>query len=137
MSKPKLYVGCALAHSSQEFKEFISSFKQKIAEETGIEVLEFLGQVKGTEAEVYKHDIEQVHSCDFFVAFVDYPSLGLGMELNEAITQNKKPLLFIKQGLVLSRMVKGAHDLGLVRLEQYTDLNHAMDISKEFINQTK
>lgn len=54
-------------------------------------------------------DIEHcVANCDMFVAVCDYPSIGLGWELNEAIRLNKPTLGVVHTKAVMSRLVLGA-----------------------------
>lgn len=102
-----LYVGCSLANAPDDFKNSVVALKDKLREK--YKVLEFKGQVAGTNEDVYRWDIEQcVATCDMFVAVCDYPSIGLGWELNEAIRLNKPTLGVAHTEAVMSRLVLGA-----------------------------
>lgn len=105
-----LYVGCSLAVAPNEFKDSIVALKDKLCEQ--FDILEFKGQVAGTNADVYRWDIEHcVADCDMFVAVCDYPSIGLGWELNEAIRLGKPTLGVANNEAVISRLVLGAADI--------------------------
>lgn len=105
-----LYVGCSLAVAPNEFKDSIVALKDTLREQ--LDVLEFKGQVAGTNADVYRWDIEHcVANCDMFVAVCDYPSIGLGWELNEAIRLGKPTLGVAHTEAVISRLVLGAADV--------------------------
>ncbi len=88
----KLYVGCSLTHSPQDFKDLVLNLKEKLRAD--YEVFEFLGLEKGTAVDVYKEDIGIcVARCDFFVAICDHASLGLGYEMGTALEKYSKPTL--------------------------------------------
>jgi nucleoside 2-deoxyribosyltransferase len=128
----KLYIGCSLAHASTQLKQFVPEFKKRLRIE-GHEVLEFVGEISGTEAEVYQRDLAQVRASDALIAFVDEPSIGLGMELSEAILL-KKPILCLQtEGRYLSRMVRGARDLGLLKLEVFKTSDDAIAMARRFL----
>lgn len=102
-----LYVGCSLANSPEDFKDKVVALKDRLREK--YEVLEFKGQVAGTNEDVYRWDIENcVANCGMFVAVCDYPSIGLGWELNEAIRLGKPTLGVAHSEAVMSRLVLGA-----------------------------
>lgn len=130
--KKKLYVGCSLAHASQDLKKLVPEFKKQLSTADN-NILEFVGEVAGTEADVYKTDIGQVQACDYLIAFVDEPSIGLGMELNEAIRLKKPILCLYTEGKYLSRMLRGAADLGFLRLKTFTSLDDAVKTTSDFL----
>jgi hypothetical protein len=75
-----LYVGCALTHATEEFKQNVQTLKDRLREVC--HVLEFIGLVNGTEKDVYDHDINVcVRGCNLFVGICDQASIGLGYEL--------------------------------------------------------
>jgi len=89
----KLYAGCALTNAPDKFKRDVVELKERLKNIPDVQVLEFLGLVKGTARDVYIHDIINcVGRCDFMLAICDYPSTGLGWEMATQ-TQRGKPLL--------------------------------------------
>ncbi|NBV77287.1 hypothetical protein EBR66_03950 [bacterium] len=92
MTLPKVYVGCALTHAPESFKEMVAQFKAQLARAGYAEILDFVDMHDSTPTQAYDHDIGCVRSCDALIAFLDLPSLGLGMELQEAIVQGKAVL---------------------------------------------
>lgn len=129
----KIYVGCALVKASQEYRDFVASFKHKLDVEPDIEVLEFIGLDKGTATDVYRHDFAQVQACDAMLAFCDEPSIGLGMEIREAI-HCKKPILCLHlAGTPITRMLIGAQEAGDVAIETYADTDSALAVVLKFL----
>lgn len=120
--KTKLYVGCSLANAPEDFKKSVEVLKDRLKE--SYEVLEFKGQVAGTNKEVYKWDIEHcVADCDIFLAVCDFPSIGLGWELNEAIGLDKPTLGVAHTEAVMSRLILGAAEIKRnFTLRRYNDL---------------
>lgn len=89
-----LYVGCALTHASEEFKNNVEELKGRLKEVCN--VLEFVGLVVGMPRDVYHHDINNcVRKCDLFVGICDQPSIGLGYELAVQVEDRKMPALAV------------------------------------------
>jgi hypothetical protein len=134
-TKRKIYVGCSLAVAPKEFKDSIIALKKLLRHK--YEVLEFKGQIAGSNEDVYRWDIEHcVANCDVFVAVCDYPSLGLGWELNEAIRLDKRVLGVAHTDSVVSRLVLGAAEVKPnFMFERYEDLleNVPLLLDKNFI----
>jgi hypothetical protein len=121
--KKKLYVGCGLTLASQEFKDHVEVLKSELRRDW--DVLEFLGLVAGTAADVYQRDIiENVGSCDAFVAIADEPSIGLGYELAIAVEQHQKPVLATAHvNSKVTRMLLGAAEIHPnMAFEPYEDM---------------
>jgi|SRR5687767_9411936 len=121
--KKRLYVGCGLTLSSQEFKDQVEALKTELRKDW--DVLEFLGLVAGTAADVYRRDIvENVGSCDAFVAIADEPSIGLGYELAIAVEQHRKPVLATAHtSSRITRMLLGAAEVHPnMAFEPYEDM---------------
>jgi hypothetical protein len=86
LNKKTLYVGCALTDATEDFKAKVEALKAELKKDW--HVLDFLGLVDGTAADVYRHDIiENVGACDGFIAITDHPSTGLGWELAVAVAR--------------------------------------------------
>jgi nucleoside 2-deoxyribosyltransferase len=123
MAKAKLYVGCSLTQASEEFKSEIDQLKRTLRD-SGFEVFDFVGLVNGTAEEVYKWDIGHcVGECDAFIGICDYPSIGLGWELGEAIRLGKPSFAVAHKDSKITRMVLGAAEVEPnLKFERYTDL---------------
>ncbi len=122
--QPKIYVGCALTHASEKFIAQVVKFKENLRA-SNYEVLDFLGLHAGSPANVYRNDIERcVGSCDAFIAICDYPSLGVGYELNEAVHLRIPILVLADQKTKLTRLLLGAAEVKKnVFIDRYTDLD--------------
>jgi hypothetical protein len=74
--------------------------------------------------------------CDVMIAIIDEPSIGLGMEISEAI-RDKKPLLCLyNRASKVSRMIEAAAKGGYLALSTYRDMHEAADIAAEFIKES-
>ncbi len=111
LEKKKLYVGCGLTFASEKFKNDVEELKTVLNRDW--QVLEFLGLVAGTAADVYQRDIVvNVGSCDAFVAIADEPSIGLGYEICAASEVFRKPTLAVAQvNSKVTRMLLGAAEV--------------------------
>ncbi|MGH7156637.1 MAG: hypothetical protein ACREGG_00770 [Candidatus Saccharimonadales bacterium] len=107
--KKKLYVGCSLTHAPEDFKQQVADLKLALTRQW--DVLEFVGLVAGTPAEVHQTDIGHIHNCDAFLGICDYPSLGLGGELDRAWVLEKPGLGVAHVSTKVSRFVLGAADI--------------------------
>lgn len=77
-----MYVGCGLTVAPESFRSEVISLKDRLSADFSI--LEFLGLVNGTNVDVYHHDMKCVADADLFVAVCDFPSTGLGVEIERA-----------------------------------------------------
>jgi len=102
-----LYVGCGLTNAPEDFKEGVEVLKDTLKK--NYDVFDFVGLTAGTAEDVYRWDIEHcVADCDMFVGVCDYPSIGLGWELNEAISLEKPVLGVAHEKALVTRLVLGA-----------------------------
>lgn len=103
----KVYVGCSLTQSPDDFKRDVGALKDALRSE--YEVMDFVGTTAGTPRDVYLWDIHEcVAACDAFIAVCDHPSIGLGYELSVAVEKLGKPTLALAHsGATVSRMVLG------------------------------
>jgi hypothetical protein len=107
LEEPKLYVGCGLTNAPEAFKQSVECMKGLLKQR--YEVFEFVGLVDGTSEDVYRWDIENcVANCDLFVAVCDYPSIGLGWELSEAVGSEKPVIGVAHESALVTRLVLGA-----------------------------
>ena len=122
-----LYVGCALTHATEEFKQNVQTLKDRLREVC--HVLEFIGLVNGTEKDVYDHDINVcVRGCNLFVGICDQASIGLGYELAVQVEDRKMPALAVAHiGSKVTRLVLGI-DQPNFEFRNYTDFNDLYNI---------
>jgi len=119
MSVP-VYVACALTHAPEEYAKRIRSFKSILERREEVDVLKFIGLGNPDDGSVFRHDIERcVGRVRLIVAFCDYPSTGLGLELGAALWKygwlNTKIILLIQEDTKLSQLIR---DLRIVYPEQ-------------------
>ena len=73
------------------------------------DVFDFVGLEAGTAEDVYRWDIEHcVADCDLFIGVCEYPSIGLGWELNESVNLLKPTLAVAHEKSMVTRLVLGA-----------------------------
>lgn len=133
-TSPKLYVGCSLTLASEGFKENVERLKYRLREDW--EVMEFLGLVAGSAADVYQKDIvENVGGCDAFVGVCDEPSIGLGWELREATILRKPTLAVARAGGKLTRLLIGAEDFNpTLTIGYYEDMaNDVPEMARQIL----
>lgn len=130
-NKIKIYVGCAILHASDEFKESVYKLKDSLRED--YEILDFLGE--GTDPhDVYHNDIKKcVASCDLLLGICDYASLGLGYELASAVEAYNKPVLAVAhRNANVSHLIQGI-DSPLFSFERYNNLFETEQLIKNKI----
>jgi len=130
-----IYVSSSVTNAPKPYRDFIKKFKQELRTATASLVIEWLDQ----DAPMLPHDffrknLNNVLNSDAMIAIANEPSIGVGMEIQEAI-RNQKPLLCLyEQGRTISRLLMAAKEAGEVRLETYQDMNHAIELASDFIN---
>lgn len=128
-----VYVGCALRGVlPKDFPAFIGDLKEELSAK-GFEVLSFVGlDPQASAREVYATDIACAESADIMVAICDYPSTGLGMEIQKRIDIGKETYICNKKGTNISRMVLGATEkfpfVHHIEYENISDIISEVDI---------
>lgn len=132
VKKKIVYVGCALTHATEEFKQNVQSLKERLKEVCI--VLEFIGLSDGTAYDVYNHDInDNVRSCHLFVAICDQASTGLGYELAVQVEDRKMPALAVAQlDTIVTRLVLGIQQSNF-EFRRYKDFSDLYEIILEKI----
>lgn len=122
-----LYIGCALTHATDEFKQNVQALKEGLREVCN--VLEFIGLVNGTAQDVYNHDINVcVRGCSLFVAICDQASIGLGYELAVQVEDRKMPALAVAHvDSKITRLVLGINQPNF-EFQNYQDFNDLYSI---------
>ncbi len=104
MSKNKIYVGCSLYNADKAFVKEVLGFKDSLRDK--YDILDFFPEGEASIEEIVKTDLQNVASCDLFVAICDLPSIGLGVEIGKA-NELKKHTLLCSKISDISRMVRG------------------------------
>src|SRR4051812_28919326 len=124
MQRLIVYVGCSVTNGSKDLESFIDEFKKGLRMATSALVLEWIGNSPDrTINDLYTSDFNNVRHSDAIIAIVDEPSIGLGMEIQEAIVLKRPILCLYRHGRVVSRLLKSAADAGAVPLRTYRDAN--------------
>jgi nucleoside 2-deoxyribosyltransferase len=138
MPKPKIYLGCALTNAPLEFREEIVKLREKIKEK--YELIEFFSDPasvsqQSTELEycqkIYEFDKNCVQSCDIMLAEVSYPSLGEGMELAFAVTNDKPILAVARDDASVSRMIMGITHPKF-EFQRYVEVDDLLNLLEQF-----
>ena len=124
----KIYIGCSLSHSTEEFRNSIDALKAALREK--YEVLEFFGLGAGEPQAVFKKDYGQVKSCDLLLAECSHPSTGLGVEVGLAISLNKPILAIAQPNSTVSRMITGI-DHPKFNFLRYTSIDEVIKAVEE------
>ncbi|MDE1924710.1 MAG: hypothetical protein KGH79_00830 [Patescibacteria group bacterium] len=129
----KLYVGCSLTQAPEDFKQRVEDLKNLLRKD--FEILDFIGVIAGTPADVYLWDIHEcVAKCDVFIAICDYPAIGLGYELGVAVEQLKKPTLALAhKDAKISRLLLGI-ELPYYKFARYENMGEIPKILADFID---
>lgn len=120
----RVYVGCALTHSTEEYRAAIETFKDFLRQ--FCTVLDFVGLTAGTSSDVYNYDIHQcVKTCDLFIADCTQLSIGLGWELGTSVEACRtRTMVVAQQGTKVTRLVLGAAEVHpFVSFESYVSFN--------------
>ena len=105
--KKRLYVGCGLTDAPKAFTDEVAALKEELKADWN--VLEFLGITAGGRGDVYQKDIiENVGSCDAFLAVMDERSWGLGFETRDALLNDKPSLMVARTGGRVTRLALDA-----------------------------
>lgn len=133
---PVIYVAAPFTDASPRLTDFLADFKSRLRLGSSAIVLEWTGKEAGEAlGAFYRRDMENVHMCSVMIAIVDEPSIGLGMEICEAIHLHKPVLCLHRSASKLSRLVSAAVATGDVAIEQYRDVADAAHIASQFIEQ--
>ena len=114
---------------------WLRSFGEVLTEHVGDPTLSETGDDGPSDQYIHDRDMAWLSACDFVVAEVTRPSLGVGYELGWA-TVLGKPILCLYRtisGQPLSAMIAGSPG---VQTAAYSSLDEAKTIMKEFIRKT-
>ena len=89
-------------------------------------------EIKNSDNEIYKRDLELLMSCDVIVADVSNPSLGVGFEIAKAVELDKKILCLyrVQENKQLSAMIAGCPN---VKVEEYITFDDIKKVIDKFL----
>ena len=105
MKKIKVYVGCSLTHSTDEFKKQIEQFKNKLRKH--IVVLDFLGLGAPSAQIAFQSDVKCVREADLIISDFTNNSIGAGIEWGIAFQMGKPIITIAQKGAKVSRFPFG------------------------------
>jgi nucleoside 2-deoxyribosyltransferase len=132
-----IYVASATTSATEEYRAFIQAFKQELRGKTDALILEWLDKAEPPLEEFFKRDLKNVNMCHVMIAFVDRPSVGVGLEIAEALKQGKPLLCLAEEGAKVSRLLMAASENYVFPVETYKDLSGAATVATKFIAERK
>ena len=111
--------------------EYLKTIGEVLTEHIGDTNISALGK-QSKEEHIHDRDLKWITECDILIAEVSTPSLGVGYEIKDAITKNKKILCLYhpQENKSLSAMIAGSPN---ITNKSYTNLNEAKQIINEFL----
>jgi hypothetical protein len=113
---------------------WLRSFGDVLTEHVGNVALSEAGDDGPDDRTIHDRDMERLTGCDFVVAEVSLPSLGVGYELGRAVALDK-PVLCLHRAISvrpLSAMIAGSPG---IRTAPYSDMVEAETIMGAFIRE--
>jgi nucleoside 2-deoxyribosyltransferase len=109
MKRPiSAYFAHAIHGTTPEFLETMSEIKDSL-KSIGFNILEYAdGKVTDAE-EIFEHDMKMITDCEVMIVIVDKPSTGIGMEIMEALHNQKTVIAFKLNTSHISPMVTGCN----------------------------
>lgn len=106
----------------------LSSYGEVLTEHIGNPELSITGE-NLPDREIYKRDLAWLKSCDFLVAEVTRPSLGVGYEIGKATEWGKQVLCVYRESVTpkLSAMIAGSDFVALHSYERVEELREFFD----------
>ena len=119
------YLSAPIIHGGLRKDDFCSTVIN-VLEEKGVTVFAPQLLSPADPDVIFKRDVDQVRKCDFLIAEISSPSLGVGMEIMLSIELMKPVLLFHNSSVgPISRMVLGADGKALFK---YGSMNDVINI---------
>jgi len=111
--------------------EYLKTLGEVLTEHVGDTNLSHLGEKTKTQY-IHDRDLKWITECNIMIAEVSTPSLGVGYEIKDAITKNKKILCLYhpQENKSLSAMIAGSLN---IPNKSYTNLDEAKQIINEFL----
>lgn len=130
----QIYISGALTNSSR--KNFYESIG-KTVERTGF--IPYIPHLHtdpeknpdATPKEVYEIDMMKVSQSEIIIAYVGYPSLGVGAELEHANAKGIPIILLWEKGERISRLVKGIPNV--IKMMEYEREEEVLKILEDYL----
>lgn len=113
---------------------WLRSFGEVLTDHVGNRALTGIGDDGPNDRYIHDRDMAWLSSCDFIIAEVTIPSLGVGYELGWATALGKPVLSLYRQTSVrpLSAMIAGSPG---IQMAEYSSLDEAKTIINAFIRE--
>ena len=133
--KQVVYVAAGLTNASDEFSDFARTFKRNLRQSTAALVIEWIGRESPIELDdFFQRNLNNVRMCDSMIALVDEPSIGVGIEIREAMLLQKPLLCLHQENQVISRLLASAGRASEMTIRSYKNIYDAVDIAAHFIS---
>jgi len=131
---PVIYIASSVTHASESHRKFVRDLKQELRLQTQAVVLEWVDKEPVEKLEgFFERDMKNISMSTHVVALVDMPSIGLGMEIKEALLKKKPLLCLAKERAEISRLLLAAQLTYAFKIEHYSALQEAVERVKRFI----
>ena len=109
--------------------DYLKRYGKVLTEHVGDQSINTLGENNNKDNFIYKRDIGWLKECDFVIAEVTTPSLGVGYEIGRAIQFNKKVICLYRdiQDKRLSAMIAGNKNLKIINYKDFEDLKEKIN----------
>ena len=108
---------------------YLKEYGEVLTEHVGNQSINTLGENDNKDNFIYKRDMRWLKECDFVIAEVTTPSLGVGYEIGRAIQFNKKVICLYSntQDKRLSAMIRGNKNLKIINYKDFEDLKEKIN----------
>ena len=109
--------------------DYLKGYVEVLTEHVGNQSINTLGEIDNKDNFIYKRDMRWLKECDFVIAEVTTPSLGVGYEIGRAIQFNKKVICLYRntQDKRLSEMISGNKNLKIINYKDFEDLKEKIN----------
>jgi len=107
-----------------EIINYLKEYGEVLTEHIGDQSINTLGENDNKDNFIYKRDMRWLKECDFVIAEVTTPSLGVGYEIGRAIQFNKKVICLYRDAhnKRLSAMIAGNKSIKIISYKDFEDL---------------
>jgi len=131
-----VYIAAAYTHGSPWLRDTVEEYRKALREQTNMLVLEWLSTLPTNAADLYVQGMGNVHLCGVMVVFIDEPSIGVGIEIREAMISSKPILCLHRPQSRVSRLLASVADIQKwkISIESYRTINEAVQRTVAFVN---
>jgi hypothetical protein len=129
-----VYVGSSVTNASPALTDFVRRFKRSLRASTAALIIEWIEKDSSVSfPDFFSKDLNNVRQCDAMIAIVDEPSIGLGMEICEAMRMQKPLLCLHKKDIEVSRLLVCMPLREHYEMHAYISEEDAVRIAAEFV----